>query len=1004
MAKRVEKRSLRPVQDVLARILHDPTFDASQFVIGYDDRFSEVREAPLVDFLGGGEVPWHRIQSIRAGSLRVWDRRERLDLVFGSGASEATDHPAILQACATTSAPTKPAASGRERGKSSAPALRLTPRTCWHHTPERGWVPASPEPVVAIESLHVATFNLLFDRHEADKIYGERRRPAALELLRELEADLIALQEVTPTSLAAILAAPWVRERYCVSSGPAAEGVDPYGVVLLSRWPLVLTEHRFSAEKALLFGRLELAGRPLLCVALHLTSDRSDEGGERRAEQLAALAGCLDELAVPDVLVLGDLNFDDSDDPRRRSASQRVAACGLVDVWPQLHPHEPGFTFDPAQNPLAALMSRRGRAARLDRVLVRAPTGAIEPVEIVRFGDRPFASEQGEDLYASDHFGLSALLEVRAGAVTTIDDDPVHTSALVIVPPMRSWPAIQAIRSELDPSYGRWMPHVNLIYGFVPEARFAAAAAAIAAVLREHPTLDLRFGELRRFDHRSATTLWVALEGDPPDALRKLQATLQTLFPACREQAERGAAGFTAHLTIAKVRGTEAERAATLERLRPRIPTGTWTVDAVHLISRREAEPFVIRRSVALAWAGRGPLVVPPITAAWPSSAHAELASTIAAACVEALGAGARVHVVGSIRLGVAAADADLDLLCVHTEAVDDPLARVAAALAHRGPVVIRTARGGGILALRGELAGIDFDLLFAHVGASWIERDWAQLDADDLRGLDEASRRALLGCIDADALVRLARTSAGTFCGALVHVRTWARARALEGGAWGLLGGFTWAILVAVAAREAPETLDAWGLVRRFFTMFAAWPAGQPVISGASPPVSPPVSPSRSPWPIYTPTAPAFNSARGLMASTHALVRRELARAAELVNAAVDEASGLASLCTAAAVEDPLVLELGVIAESPADLAEAKGVIDGRALGLLRALESAGAQPWPRAWAHADLRARVVVGLRGGDQTLIAQALERFVAELRSAADWPAGTEVRGMIVPNSD
>lgn len=982
------------MQDVLARILHDPTFDASQFVIGYDDRFREVREVPLADFLAGGEVPWHRIQSIRAGALRVWDRRERLDLVFGSGASEASDHQAILHACATTSAPTKPAASGRERDTPSAPALRLTPRTCWHHNPERGWEVASPEPVVAIESLHVATFNLLFDRHEADKIYGERRLPAALELLRELEADLIALQEVTPASLAAILAAPWVRERYCVSSGPAAEGVDPYGVVLLSRWPLVLTEHRFSAEKALLFGRLELAGRPLLCVAVHLTSNRSDEGGERRAEQLAALAGCLDELAVPDVLVLGDLNFDDSDDAR---ASQRVAACGLVDVWPQLYPHEAGFTFDPARNPLAALMTRRGRAARLDRVLVRAPTGALEPVEIARFGDRPFASEQGEDLYASDHFGLAALLEVRAGAVTTIDDAPVHTSALVIVPPMRSWPAIQAIRSELDPSYGRWMPHVNLIYGFVPEARFAAAAAAIAVVLREHPTLELRFGELRRFDHRSSTTLWVALEGDPPDALRDLQATLQTLFPACREQAERSAAGFTPHLTIAKIRGTEAERAATFERLRPRLPTGTWTVDAVHLISRREAEPFVIRRSVALAQAGLGPLVVPPITRSWPSPAHAQVASTIAAACVEALGAGARVHVVGSIRLGVAADDADLDLLCVHTEAVDDPFARVAAALARRGPVVVRTARGGGIRALRGELAGIDFDLLFAQV-ASRTERDPAQLDADDLRGLDEASRRALLACVDADALVRLARTSAGTFSGALVQVRTWARARALEGGAWGLLGGFTWAILVAVAARDAPETLDAWGLVRRFFTMFAAWPAGQPVISGASPPVST----HRSPWPIYTPTAPSFNSARGLMPSTHALVRRELARAAEIVNAAVDEASGLASLCAPAVAEEPLVLELAVVAESPSDLAEAKGVIDSRALGLLRALESAGAQPWPRAWAHADLGARVVVGLRGGNQALIARALEIFVAELRSAADWPPGTAVRGTIAPN--
>ncbi|MCA9699109.1 MAG: DUF504 domain-containing protein, partial [Myxococcales bacterium] len=77
------------MQDVIARILHDPSFDASCFAVGYDERFSGVREAPLSDFLAGGEIPWHRIQTIRAGALAVWDRQERRDLLFGSGDSEA---------------------------------------------------------------------------------------------------------------------------------------------------------------------------------------------------------------------------------------------------------------------------------------------------------------------------------------------------------------------------------------------------------------------------------------------------------------------------------------------------------------------------------------------------------------------------------------------------------------------------------------------------------------------------------------------------------------------------------------------------------------------------------------------------------------------------------------------------------------------------------------------------------------------------------------------------
>ncbi|MEZ4449242.1 MAG: poly(A) polymerase [Nannocystaceae bacterium] len=1021
MPKPREKQGLRPVQDVVGRLRHDPTFDASRFVIGYDERFTGAREAPLTDFLAGSEIPWHRIQSIRAGSLVVWDRRSRVDLVFGSGESDAADHPAILRACAAP--PPAPASTGRGRrrgkagggpagtGRARAEPLALAPRTCWRFHPGRGaWEPAEPGPPVVAPSLHVATWNLLFDRHEADKIYSERRIVAALALLRERDADLIALQEVTPTALAALLREPWVRERYYMSSGTGSEGVDPYGVVLLSRWPLELAEHRFSPHKALLFGRLALAGRPLLCAVVHLTSNHKDDAADTRAEQLRALGRRLDEADVADALVLGDLNFGDADDDAIEN--QRVAACGLEDAWTRLHPHDPGFTFDPAQNPLAALMSRRGRAARFDRVLLRAPTGALAPIEITRFGDRPFARDGGEERYASDHFGVSALFELEAEVAPTIDAAPVHTSALVILPPSTPWPpvtAIQAIRALHDPSYVRWMPHINLIYGFVPEARFADAAAAIAVALGRRSTFTIRLGELRRFDHRGSTTLWIEPTTEPPGALRALQAALQAIFPICREQSERGAEGYTPHLTIAKLRGEPAEIAAIVERLRPHLPRGEWVVDAVHLIRRRDAEPFAVRHSLSLGTSSTEPLATPPAGAAWPSPAHQAVASAIAAACVDALGGPLRVHLVGSARLGVAAADGDLDLVCAHVDDEGDPLARVADALARRGPVALRAARGGGIRALRGELDGVDFDLLFARAPAELVLREAGLLGPEDLEGLDEGSRRALLGCVDADALVRIAGPAAAALRGALARVRAWTRGRALEGGAWGLLGGYTWAILVAYVAREAvlevmssgtasvaALELDPWALVRRFFARFSAWPAGEPVIPG--PPPAPGSEARRAPWPIYTPTAPAFNSARGLTPSTHLLLRRELARGAAIV-ADADEAAALAPLCAPAGPDAPVELEIVVVAGDLADLSEATGAIDGRALGLLRDLEGAGAELRPRGWARAGSRARVRVGLRGGDPAAFARVVEGFLADLRAQGEWPPGAEVHASI-----
>ncbi|MFY0539299.1 2'-5' RNA ligase family protein [Nannocystis pusilla] len=173
----------------------------------------------------------------------------------------------------------------------------------------------------------------------------------------------------------------------------------------------------------------------------------------------------------------------------------------------------------------------------------------------------------------------------------------MHRSALVVIPPAEAWPAIQAIRAEHDPSHERWMPHINLVYGFVPEALFADAAAALTAALHGLLPLRIALKEVRRFDHRGSTTVWLEPVSDPPGALSALQAAAAALFPLCDEQSARGP-GFTPHLTIAKLTGSEAEIAAAIKRWRSSWGALEFTVEAVHLISRREDEPFAIRASV----------------------------------------------------------------------------------------------------------------------------------------------------------------------------------------------------------------------------------------------------------------------------------------------------------------------------------------------------------------------------------------------------------------------
>ncbi|GAA6220578.1 leukocyte receptor cluster member 9 isoform X1 [Lates japonicus] len=90
-----KKPRMRTADDVISRILWDSSVDASEFVVGYVDRFLGVLERPFCDFNWDTNpcdcdystelaLPRHRIQYFTYRGHRVWDRHSRTDRVFGS--------------------------------------------------------------------------------------------------------------------------------------------------------------------------------------------------------------------------------------------------------------------------------------------------------------------------------------------------------------------------------------------------------------------------------------------------------------------------------------------------------------------------------------------------------------------------------------------------------------------------------------------------------------------------------------------------------------------------------------------------------------------------------------------------------------------------------------------------------------------------------------------------------------------------------------------------------
>ncbi|EIN08401.1 hypothetical protein PUNSTDRAFT_144010 [Punctularia strigosozonata HHB-11173 SS5] len=85
------KAKLRTSADVYNRLMWDPMVNAGDYVVGYEDRFLGYQEVALIgwkrDIEDEAFIPFHRVVRFRRKSdnVIIWDRRSRIDRVFGSG-------------------------------------------------------------------------------------------------------------------------------------------------------------------------------------------------------------------------------------------------------------------------------------------------------------------------------------------------------------------------------------------------------------------------------------------------------------------------------------------------------------------------------------------------------------------------------------------------------------------------------------------------------------------------------------------------------------------------------------------------------------------------------------------------------------------------------------------------------------------------------------------------------------------------------------------------------
>jgi endonuclease/exonuclease/phosphatase family metal-dependent hydrolase len=262
------------------------------------------------------------------------------------------------------------------------------------------------------DALRVVTYN----------VYGpanpdwERRHRLIRSTLHELDADVLALQEVPVDDPAFLEDLVGPGYHFGSFTRPSTDGVAG---TLATRWPqrrlaeldLRITERakQTLAWSATLIAEVETPVG-MVVIAHHKPSWPFPCELEREAQAVLAARYLEEHIGDRDVhaVVMGD--FDATPDSaslsfwRGRRPVDGVSVC-YQDAWEYLHPDHPGRTFD-LENPLV----RDGEVAtavsrRIDYVLVRAglhgPT--LQTRDCRRILDAPV-----DGVWASDHYGVLA--------------------------------------------------------------------------------------------------------------------------------------------------------------------------------------------------------------------------------------------------------------------------------------------------------------------------------------------------------------------------------------------------------------------------------------------------------------------------------------------------------------------------------------------------------------------------------------------------------------------
>jgi 2'-5' RNA ligase len=172
-----------------------------------------------------------------------------------------------------------------------------------------------------------------------------------------------------------------------------------------------------------------------------------------------------------------------------------------------------------------------------------------------------------------------------------------HQTALCLIPPENFWEQIQSIRSIHDKAYPRWMPHINLIYPFIPESEFDSLKNQLDSILNQRSSFEIEFDQtsIQYFKQKGSECTFHLRPKITKDVV-ELQQIIQKILPNYFTNTRP----FEAHLTLGQT--TTSRISDVLIEMKAKWKTIKFTIDRVCMISR-ENDPndlFSIKKQIFL--------------------------------------------------------------------------------------------------------------------------------------------------------------------------------------------------------------------------------------------------------------------------------------------------------------------------------------------------------------------------------------------------------------------